>query len=181
MSETKKENIVVLIDVQNLYHSSVYYGGSKVSYKKLMEKITAGRNLLQAKAYAAHKDGKSTKAFYKALDVLGIKVSSKYIHLRKVENQANPVKVIPVHFDVEISVDALCAPQETNTIVLCSGNGNFEYLVDQLMDEGMNVEVWSFKESTSERLIKKAKFVQIPKECLLSTAEEEKVEKVQTA
>lgn len=168
------QKIVVLFDVQNLYHSSQNYGGGKkINYKNFLAKIQGSRDLEYARAYAAHKDGKSAKSFYKSLEAVGIEVVSKHVQVKK---DNNVVKVIPVHFDVEMSVDALCIPNDVDTVVLCTGNGNFEYLVEQLLLDKVNVEVWSFKESTSDRLIKKAQFNQITTDCLLSKDEE----KVQT-
>lgn len=169
----KISNITILIDIQNLYHSSLTFGGAKISYRKLIEKISEGRNLITCKAYAAHREIKTVDNFYKALEKLGVEVISRRVQVKKT-NDKDGIKIIPVHFEVEIATDALTTPEEVDTVVLCTGNGNFEYLVDKLgeIDE-TKVEVWSFKESTSERLTKKAKFVQIPNECLLSTHSEE--------
>lgn len=160
------DKVLVLIDIQNLYHSSKNYGGSKISYKHLLEKISEGRNILEARAYAAHRDNKNANAFYKALKMLNVNVISKRVKIKKGDTQKS-TKVIPVHFDVEIATDAAFYPKDTTTIVLCTGNGNFSYLAKALVDEGMNVEIWSFKESTAEELVNSAsKFVQIPATCL---------------
>jgi uncharacterized LabA/DUF88 family protein len=165
------ENVAILVDIQNLYHSSINFGGSKISYKKLTEKIGENRNVVLRKAYAAHRDGKAAKNFYSALEKIGYEMISRRVSVKKLNNDA--VKIIPVHFEVEITADACFVPQNVDTVVLCTGNGNFEYLIDKLKNEGINVEVWSFKESTSEKLMKSAKFVQIPQECLLSSNVEE--------
>lgn len=163
--------LFVQIDVQNLYHSSLNFSDRKISFKNLLEEITKGRELVAAKAYAAHRNYKSVSTFYRALENIGITVRSKNLQVKK---EKTGVRVIPVHFDVEMTIDALCA-EGIDTVVLCTGNGNFEPLVEQLLAEGMNVEVWSFPKSTSERLIKKAKFVAIPESCLLQKNKEEEV------
>ena len=168
-----KERIAILFDIQNLYHSSKIYGGSKINYKQLKEKIANGREVAFARAYAAHKDGKGANNFYSALKQCEIDVCAKRVIIKKDGKGHDQVKVIPQHFDVEISVDAMATDDSINTIVLCTGNGNFAYLAKTLVEQGANVEVWSFAESTSEALKEVAKFVPIPKECLLSIKSEE--------
>lgn len=167
------DNVLVLIDIQNLYHSSKNYGGSKISYRHLLEKIGEGRKIIEARAYAAHRDNKNANAFYKALKALNVNVISKRVKIKKGDTQKS-TKVIPVHFDVEITTDACLYPEDTTTIALCTGNGNFNYLAKTLVDVGMNVEIWSFKESTAEELVNCAsKFIQIPQSCLLQSVQDE--------
>lgn len=167
-----KEKVAILIDVQNLYHSAKLFCGGKISYKHLLEAIGKDREVVQAKAYAAHKDYKGSKNFYNALKALNVDVVSKKVNVKE---HGTDSKVIPVRFDVEIAVDALTVPEEVNTVVLCTGNGNFAYLAKALVDEGLNVEVWSFGESTSHTLIRGEgwRFVPIPPSCMLGSTPEE--------
>ena len=163
--------VAVFLDVQNLYHSSKTYGGSKISYKHLIEYIGKDREIIEARAYTAHKDPKSSRSFYHALKSAGIEVCPKSVWVKKT---ASGIKVIPVHFDVEITADALCTPDEVDTIILCTGNGNFSYLVDKLLGMNVSVEIWSFEKSTSDQLKNKdgVTFVEIPSQCLLGSLEE---------
>ncbi len=167
--------IAVLIDVQNLYHSAKLFCNGKISYKHLMEKIGEGREVVYSKAYAAHKDVKESKSFYSALELLGIEVLSKKVVVEHDKN--NQSKVIPVHFDVEIATDAaINVPVDVDTIVFCTGNGNFCYLADHLINvDGTKIEFWSFSESTSNDIMSNEKFTfrQIPTECLLGHTPEE--------
>lgn len=167
--------IAVFFDIQNLYHASKNYGGSKISYKHLLDEICKDRELFSAKAYAAHKDERTSRSFYDALRKSEIDVMSKRVFVKKGDN--NSSRVIPVHFDSEISVDACLLPDVVDTVVLCTGNGNFAYLADKLFEDGVNVEIWSFAESTSELLrSNRYKFVQIPKCCLLGGIEKKEVD-----
>lgn len=164
--------VAVLIDVQNLYHSAKLFCKGKVSYKHLIAKIGEEREISFARAYAAHKDPKESKSFYSALEAIGISVYHKKV---LVKHESGGSRVVPVHFDVEISTDALTLADEIDTVVLCTGNGNFTYLANALVDCGLKVEVWSFSESTSKELISSEnwKFVQIPIECILGNTPEE--------
>lgn len=157
-----KEKIAILFDVQNLYHSSIKCGG-KISYKILKDKIAEGREVIFARAYAAYKEEKEVSNFYKALRDADIDVMSK--RLKQIKN------VVRAQFDVEITSDAETQDSEVSTVVLCTGSGNFTYLAQSLKEQGIKVEVWSFNENTSDQLKANAKFVEIPKECLLMKAE----------
>lgn len=168
-----KEKIAVFFDIQNLYHSSKIYGGSKINYKELLNKIANGREVAFARAYAAHKNEKGAVNFYSALKQANIDVLSKRVIIKKDSKSRDQVKVIPVHFDVEMTTDVMATDENITTICLCTGNGNFSYLVKTLVEQGVNVEVWSFAESTSEALKEYAKFVPIPKECLLAIKSQE--------
>lgn len=167
------KRVAVFFDVQNLYHSSKNFGGSKISYKHLLDEIVKGRAFAEATAYTAHKDENSSRAFYDALRKSDINVVSRRVFTK--QEPGGGRRVIPVHFDVEIATDAKSLPNEVDVAVLCTGNGNFAYLAESLYDDGLEVEVWSFSESTSDLLKsnKKIKFVQIPKEALLSGVKKE--------
>lgn len=161
---SKKETVAVFFDVQNLYHSSKKSGG-KVYYKALLDKIGEGREVVFSKAYAGYREEKDVSRFYKSLQDAGIEVMSKRLNPKQIKN----ITVVRAPFDVEIAVDAELSinVKGANTVVLCTGSGNFTYLVKDLLDQDVNVEVWSFQENTSDSLKSLAKFVEIPKECLL--------------
>lgn len=175
-SNESLEVVAVFFDVQNLYHASKSHGGSKISYKHLIDEIAKGRELFSATAYTAQKDEKASGSFYGALKKSGIEVHHKKVFTKRMPDGSR--KVIPVHFDVEIACDAKSLPERVTTVVLCTGNGNFAYLCDSLYNDSLDIEVWSFSESTSDSLKnnKKIKFVPIPKGCLLGEIEKEREE-----
>jgi uncharacterized LabA/DUF88 family protein len=169
-----RKNIAVFFDVQNLYHASKMFGGNKICYKALMAKISEGSNVSMAVAYAAHRNIRSSRSFYKALEDSGISVVSRPVHVKKTNGNS---RVISQHFDVEMSVDAMTTPEEVDTVILCSGNGNFSYLVRRLKEQEIAVEVWSFRDSTAESLRNEcSKFVEIPKDCLLQLTHTDTIE-----
>ena len=173
---SKENSVGVYIDIQNLYHSAKHFSGGKINYKMLLDLISEGRTIEFTRGYAAHKDIKSSKNFYNALKAIGVDVYSKPV-IVKHDKTTGSSKVISVHFDVEISVDAMDSAEKT--VILCTGNGNFRYLIDNLLENGFNVEIWSFADSTSDLLVSKDhpnyKFKQIPTECLLTVSEKESV------
>lgn len=181
MSE-KLERAAVFIDVQNLYHSAKLQYNGKVSYKHLIDAIGRDREIAYTKAYAAHKDPKESRSFYKALESLGVELVNKRVVVK--HERDSSMRVIPVHFDVEIATDAMSVGDDVNTVVLCTGNGNFSYLAKALIADGLKVEIWSFVESTAKELVAGGngwRFVQIPTECMLGNTPEEIEAKVEAA
>lgn len=56
-------------------------------------------------------------------------------------------------WDLGIALDAVSLADHVDTVVLCSGDGDFERLCTHLRHEGVRVEVMAFKESTAEELV----------------------------
>lgn len=172
----ENELVVVVADVQNLYHAAkTFGGGKKVNYKLLVQKILNGRKSGICKAYAAHKDYKDSKRFYNSLRAAGFEVVSKRI-ITKVENGRE--RLVPRYFEVELATDVMDAISDENvkTVVLCTGNGSYSYLLERLKEIGINVEVWCFDKATAGSLKERSSFHEIPAECLMSAQEAEKEE-----
>lgn len=177
-----QNKVAVFVDVQNLYHAAKTFGNnSKVNYKLLLAKILNSRPAGLCRAYAAHKDLSGSKRFYKSLESTGFSVISKRIHTKTTNVGGREVKSsIPQYFEVEVATDVLeevLNDEAVTTVVLCTGNGAYSYMVDKLREMDVNVEVWGFGQATSSSLREKAsKFVEIPADCLMSIKAEEEVE-----
>lgn len=173
--ETNVEKVAILLDIQNLYHGgkALGDGNSKINFKKLIESISKGRVPVFKRAYAAYKDIKNALSFYSALEQMGVEVIKKKVH---VIEEKGTKKTIPVYFSVEIATDASWAVDESDTVVICTGNGEFSYLVKTLREKNFNVEIWGFEQSTSTHLKNSAsKFVPITEEFLQSERPSERV------
>lgn len=59
----KNQRVVVLIDVQNLYHSAKNLYGARVNFKNLLLEAVAGRQLIRAIAYVAKADEPGEASF----------------------------------------------------------------------------------------------------------------------
>ncbi len=55
-----------------------------------------------------------------------------------------------------MSLDAVTLANHVDTIVLCTGDGDFSRLCSHLRHEGVRVEVMAFESSTAEELIDEA-------------------------
>lgn len=165
--------VAVFVDVQNLYHAAKTFGNnSKVNYKMLLTKILNGRPAGLCRAYAAHKDLSGSKRFYKSLESSGFSVIAKRIHTKTATVNGREVRTsIPQYFEVEVATDvmeAIMDDSSISTVVLCTGNGAYSYLVDRLKEFDINVEVWGFAPATSSTIREKVKFTEMPAECLMT-------------
>jgi uncharacterized LabA/DUF88 family protein len=139
------QRVAVLIDTQNMYHSAKHLFGAHLNFRKLVETIVADRPLTRAIAYVATSKTGEERGFFDALAASGIEVKSKdLIEFASGERKAD--------WDVGITVDAVKLMSRVDVVILVSGDGDFVPLVEFLQNNGIQVEVAAFGESTSKNL-----------------------------
>ena len=141
----KNQRVSVFIDVQNLYHSAKHLYKARVNFKEVVKTAVAGRSLGRAIAYVISTESGEEKGFFDALTKLGIETKQKELQIffggaKKAD------------WDVGIAVDAMRLAPAVDAVVLCSGDGDFTPLVEQLQSMGKQVEVITFGKSASARL-----------------------------
>jgi len=141
----KEQRVVVLIDVQNMYHSAKNLYDAKVNFKQVLKAGVAKRKLIRAFAYVIKTEKGEEKSFFKALTKLGIET-----RVKELKEYYGGFK--KGDWDVGIVIDAIrCAPA-VDTVVLVSGDGDFAPLVEYLKHRGKRVEVIAFGRSASSEL-----------------------------
>jgi len=144
--QRKNHRIGVFVDVSNMYHSAKNLYKSRVNFRELLKLVTAGRQLVRAIAYVVKSDTEEEKAFFDALEKAGYELKSKDL-------QVFPGGMKKGDWDVAIAVDAISLSKQLDVVVLVSGDGDYEPLVEYLKFSGLIVEVVGFKRSTSSKLI----------------------------
>jgi len=139
------QRVGIFIDVQNLYHSAKNLYKARVNFKEVLKTAVAGRQLVRAIAYVIATESGDEKMFFEALTKLGIETKQKDLQvffggLKKAD------------WDVAIAVDSLRLAPSLDSVVLCSGDGDFVPLVEQLQSMGKQVEVITFSKSASGKL-----------------------------
>jgi uncharacterized LabA/DUF88 family protein len=142
------QRVGVFIDVQNMYYTAKKIWNSRVNFGEILKTAEADRQLIRAIAYVVEATGEE-KPFFDAL------------HQRGLETKERPVTVFAsgakkADWDVGMAVDAIRIGEILDVVVLVTGDGDFVELVDYLRHHGRQVEVISFKETTSGRLIEAA-------------------------
>ncbi|MBI2053341.1 MAG: NYN domain-containing protein [Candidatus Sungbacteria bacterium] len=142
----KAQRVVVLIDVQNLYHSARNLYNARANFKEVVKAAVAGRQLVRAIGYVIRTESGEEKAFLEALVNMGIETKIKDLQVF-----AGGMK--KADWDVGMAVDAVrFAEAFVDAIVLVTGDGDFVPLVEYLHARGVQSEVMAFGRSTSQRL-----------------------------
>ena len=130
----------------NMYHSAKNLYKARVNFRELLKLVTANRELVRAVAYVIKSDTKEEKAFFEALEKAGFELKSKDL-------QVFPGGMKKGDWDVAIAVDAITLSRQVDVVVIVSGDGDYEPLVDYLKFSGLIVEMAAFGRSASGRLI----------------------------
>ena len=156
------EKIVVLVDVQNIYYTTKQAYGCNFDYNKFWSKATSNRKVIKAIAYAIDRDDEKQRQFQNILRAIGFEVKLKPF-IQRVDGSAKG------DWDVGITLDAIEYAKDADVVVLASGDGDFDLLVDKIRkDLNAIVEVYGVPKFTSTSLISSAsKFVPINKDLLL--------------
>ncbi len=144
--QRKNHRIGVFVDVSNMYHSAKNLYKSRVNFRELLKLATANRQLVRAIAYVVKSDTEEEKAFFDALEKAGYELKSKDL-------QIFPGGMKKGDWDVAVAVDAISLSKQLDVVVLVSGDGDYEPLVEYLKFSGLIVEAVGFKRSTSSKLI----------------------------
>ncbi len=147
--QRKNHRVGVFVDVQNMYHSAKNLYGARVNFNELLKIITAGRELVRAVAYVVKSDTEEEKAFFEALEKAGFELKIKDL-------QIFPGGMKKGDWDVGLAIDAISLSKQLDVVVVVSGDGDFEPLVNYLKFDGLIVEAAGFKRSTSSKIVEVA-------------------------
>jgi uncharacterized LabA/DUF88 family protein len=140
------QRVAVLADSQNLYHTAQSLHSRNIDYAALLEAAVDGRELTRAIAYVIRADAPEEESFFEALVDIGFETRIKDIKTFQDGSQK-------ADWDVGMSLDAVSMAQHVDTLVLCTGDGDFARLCRYLKHEGVKVEAVCFQESTAEELV----------------------------
>jgi len=139
------QRVAVLVDAQNLYHSAQSLYTNNIDYSSLLEKSVQGRELTRAIAYVIRADSPEEESFFEALTDIGFETKIKDIKTFSDGSKK-------ADWDLGMSLDAVTLAEHVDTIVLCTGDGDFSRLCSHMRHEGIRVEVMGFESSTAEEL-----------------------------
>jgi uncharacterized LabA/DUF88 family protein len=140
------QRVAVLADAQNLYHTAQSIYSQNVDYSSLLDKAVQNRELTRAIAYVIRADSPDEESFFEALRDIGFETK-----IKDIKTFGDGSK--KADWDVGMSLDAVTLANHVDTIVLCTGDGDFSRLCSHLRHEGVRVEVMAFGRSTAEELI----------------------------
>ncbi len=143
------QRVAVLVDAQNLYHTAQSIYSRNIDYSSLLEKAVQDRQLTRAISYVIRADSPEEESFFEALVDIGFETK-----IKDIKRFSDGTK--KADWDVGMSLDAVTLANHVDTIVLCTGDGDFSRLCSHLRHEGVRVEVMCFESSTADELIEAA-------------------------
>ena len=143
------QRVAVLADSQNLYHSAQSVYSRNIDYSGLLEGAVADRSLVRAIAYVIRADSPEEESFFEALRDIGFETK-----IKEIKTFADGSK--KADWDLGMSLDAVSLASHVDTVVLCTGDGDFARLCSHLRHEGVRVEAMGFGNSTADELIEAA-------------------------
>ena len=124
------QKIAVYVDVQNIYYTTRDAYQKQFNYRLLWQELMAQGSIVQANAYAIQRSDDQQHKFQKALKHIGFDVKLKPF-IQRSDGSAKG------DWDVGITIDVLSAAATKNidTIVLLSGDGDFDLLLNHIKTE----------------------------------------------
>lgn len=156
------KKIAVFVDVQNIYYTTRQAYGRQFNYRKLWQRISSQGEIVSATAYATHRGDDKQLKFQDALKHIGFKVKLKP-YIQRSDGSAKG------DWDVGITIDVMEAAKDVDTVILLSGDGDFDLLLDKVKKNyAISAEVYGVPALTANSLIDAASiFHRIEEDLLL--------------
>ena len=156
------KKIAIFVDVQNIYYTTRDAYGRQFNYRKLWQKVSAEGEIISATAYAIHRDDNKQLKFQNALKHIGFTVKLKP-YIQRSDGSAKG------DWDVGITIDVMEIAKDVDTVILLSGDGDFDMLLEKIKnDYDVSTEVYGVPSLTANSLIDAANiYHRIEEELLL--------------
>lgn len=156
------EKISIFVDVQNIYYTCRQAYQCSFDYNKFWAEVTRDRQIINAYAYATDRGDEKQIQFQNILRAIGFTVKLKPM-LKRHDGTAK------ADWDVGIALDVFEEAVNCDTIILASGDGDFDILLQRIKERfNTRTEVYGVSDLTSTLIIKAAtKFIAIDEGLLL--------------
>lgn len=157
------EKVAIFVDVQNIYYTTRQAFQRQFNYRAFWQKITSDRQVMAALAYAIEPQNGKQKGFQQILRDIGFEVKLKpYIQRRDGSTKGD--------WDVGITLDLLEWSERVDTVVLASGDGDFDLALQRVHEKfQVHTEVYGVRPLTAQSLILAAQsFHEIETDLLLT-------------
>ena len=147
---TPTTKIAIFVDVQNIYYTTRQAYAKQFNYRAFWKKVSSEGEIVMANAYAIRRDDDSQIKFQDALKHIGFNVKLKPYIQRKDGSAKGD-------WDVGITIDIMQHAKDVDRVILLSGDGDFDLLLDKIREEyNVSAEVYSVPALTARSLINAA-------------------------
>ncbi len=141
------KKIAVFVDVQNIYYTTRDTYGRQFNYREFWKRLSTQGEIVIANAYAIHRGDDKQQKFQDALKHIGFTIKLKP-YIQRSDGSAKG------DWDVGITIDVMDTAKDVDTVVLLSGDGDFDMLLKKVKsDYGVTTEVYGVPALTANSLI----------------------------
>ena len=157
------EKIAIFVDVQNIYYTTRQAWSRHFDYFSFWKQATHNREVVAAFAYAIDRGDEKQRQFQNILRRIGFEVMLKPF-IQRSDGSAKG------DWDVGITLDVVEYAEQADTVILASGDGDFDLLLQRIHNRfNTTTEVYGVPQLTSDSLIHTAtRFIPIPDDLLQS-------------
>ncbi|QMU61705.1 MAG: NYN domain-containing protein [Gammaproteobacteria bacterium] len=144
------KTIAIFADVQNIYYTTRDAYARQFNYRELWKQLSSEGKIVIANAYATQKGDDKQHKFQRALEHIGFNVKLKP-YIQRSDGSAKG------DWDVGITIDVMEKAKEVDVVVLLSGDGDFDLLLEKIKtDYGVTAKVYGVPGLTAKTLIESA-------------------------
>ncbi|TPH15602.1 NYN domain-containing protein [Litorilituus lipolyticus] len=156
------KKIAIFVDVQNIYYTTRDTFQRQFNYRLFWQEVMAQGDIVVANAYAIARSDDQQHKFQKALKHIGFDIKLKPF-IQRSDGSAKG------DWDVGITIDVLEVAPDVDTVILLSGDGDFDLLLAKVKDKyQVKTHVYGVENLTANTLINVAdKFHPINQSLLL--------------
>ena len=156
------KKIAIFSDVQNIYYTTKEVYGRQFNYRELWRLVGNQGEIVLANAYAIDKGDAQQQKFQSALKHIGFEIKLKP-YIQRSDGSAKG------DWDVGITIDIMEAAKNVDIVVLLSGDGDFDLLLQKInKDYKVETLVYGVPSLTANSLINSAtQFIAIEASLLL--------------
>ncbi|HEY4367003.1 MAG TPA: NYN domain-containing protein [Steroidobacteraceae bacterium] len=156
------QTVAIFVDVQNIYYTTRQAFARHFDYNAFWAEVTANRKVVKAIAFATDRGDEKQRQFQNILRAIGFEVKLKPF-IRRSDGSSKG------DWDVGITLDVMEYAPHADVVVLASGDGDFDLLVQKVRDRhSVCVEVYGVRQLAAGSLIRAAsRFVPVEDRLLL--------------
>lgn len=149
-THNERDRVAIFIDGENIHYSAKHMN-MRLDYLKLCRKLAGPRRLVRAYFYTALSNQSEGKIdFVNFLKLNGFTVVTKEV---RSFNDQDAGRNVRSSLDMEMAINVIELSDHLDTVILCTGDGDFKALIEAVARRGKHVEVCALREMTSTDLI----------------------------
>jgi uncharacterized LabA/DUF88 family protein len=156
------EKLAIFVDVQNIYYTVKQAYQRNFNYQVFWDQVSVNREIVAAFAYAIDRKDNKQQGFQQILRNIGFEVKLKPF-IQRSDGTAKG------DWDVGITLDVIEFAPKVDTVILLSGDGDFDLLLQKVRNQyHVQTQVYGVRALTAAALMNASdKFIPIEESLLI--------------